>query len=147
MYRIFVAIFLFFSSAAFSNVDESFEKKIEQIQNSGEAKFISEAVGVWKCDYIGNSGLNKNAVLVVSKSEISLYPSNDIVSFDIYEFNGFPINNEYIIAHPDRWHAIRTYNDKNSIELKFKYNGNILSMIRIDNDKMDISNLVCYQTK
>ncbi|MDF4372432.1 hypothetical protein P3381_24245, partial [Vibrio parahaemolyticus] len=72
---------------------------------------------------------------------------NDIISFDVYELNGLPKNNQYVVAQPDRWHATRNYSNNHSIELKFKYHGSILSVIRSNSVQMEIVNLVCRKTK
>ncbi|ELB2740243.1 hypothetical protein QNE41_002445 [Vibrio parahaemolyticus] len=147
MYKVIALFFVLFSSVAFCSGEESFSDKFEKMQNEGESTFTSEGIGIWKCDYIGESNLNKGALLVVSKSEIALYPANDIISFGIYEFNGLPRDNQYIIAQPDRWHVVRRYSDGNSIELKFKYYGYVLSVIRSNSEQMNIVNLECRKTK
>ncbi|SIO06734.1 hypothetical protein [Salinivibrio sp. ES.052] len=147
MYKIIVVLFTLFSSMVFSSGEDSFSKKIEEMQKRGEEIFRSEAIGIWKCTYIGESNLDKSALLVVSESEIALYPSNDIISFNVYEINGLPKNNQYMVAQTERWHVTRNYSDGDSIELKFKYRGNVLSVIRSNSAQMEIMNLVCQKTE
>ncbi|WP_216358472.1 hypothetical protein, partial [Vibrio parahaemolyticus] len=147
MYKVIAILFTLYSSTVFSSGSESIAEKFEEIQKEGESKFTSEAIGIWKCTYLDETNLNKNALLVVSESEIELYPSNDIISFDVYELNGLPKNNQYVVAQPDRWHATRNYSNNHSIELKFKYHGSILSVIRSNSVQMEIVNLVCRKTK
>ncbi|ELA8156072.1 hypothetical protein RGL54_003631 [Vibrio parahaemolyticus] len=147
MYKVIAIIFTLFPSMVFSSGEESLADKFEKIQKEGESRFTSEAIGIWKCAYIGESKPDKNALLVVSESEIALYPSNDIISFSVYELNGLPKNNQYIVAQPDRWHVTRNYSDEHSIEMKFKYHGNVLSVIRSNSEQMEIVNLVCQKTK
>lgn len=147
MYKVIAILFTLFSSIVFSNGNELIAEKFEKIQSKGEFKFTNEAIGIWKCTYLDETNLDGNALLVVSESEIELYPSNDIISFDVYELNGLPKNNQYVVAQPDRWHATRNYSNGDSIELKFKYNGSVLSVIRSNSVQMEIVNLVCRKTK